>query len=89
MITVTKGLECSLSMARLAAAFQVRKDVLELERTKKVTKLRLMADPMVSVDQIQDALEGFMKHKKSSDLWRLNLTTTILVTDQLANTTTC
>ena len=71
MITVTKGLECSLSMARLAAAFQVRKDVLELERTKKVTKLRLMADPMVSVDQIQDALEGFMKHKKSSDLWRL------------------
>ena len=59
-------------MARLEAAWAARKEALEDEKGRKLFgKSRLVADPLVSVDQIQDVLEGFMKHKQTTDLWRI------------------
>ena len=59
-------------MARLEAAWAAMKEVLEEEKGKKLCgKSRLVADPLVSVDQTQNALEGFLKYKQTTDLWRI------------------
>eukprot|EP00438_Fugacium_kawagutii_P028813 Skav222869 [mRNA] locus=scaffold2201:367669:368988:+ [translate_table: standard] len=59
-------------MSALEAAFKERKEkLLEDQALQQRAKLRNVADPLISVEQIQSAFSGFMSHKKSNDLWRL------------------
>ena len=58
-------------MATFEAAYHERAKCLKEEVQKgKDVKARVLVDPMISVDQIQTALESLVKHKKDSDLYR-------------------
>lgn len=59
-------------MASLAAAFNARQEAIKEERSKREqARFRLACDPFVSVTQIQNALEGYMRFKNTTDLWSL------------------
>ena len=59
-------------MATLAAAFHERKESMNAEVGKRQGgKFRLIADPYISVEQIQGTLESYTRFHKCSDLWRL------------------
>lgn len=59
-------------MSALEAAFKERRaQLLEEQAVQQRSKVRNVADPLISVEQIQSALSVFMGHKKSHDLWRL------------------
>ena len=56
-------------MARLEAAFAETVAALELERSKKaIQRVRLLANPLVTVGQIQSTLESYTRHYKTSTL---------------------
>ena len=57
------------SMASLEAAFDERKVQLSAENSRRQqAKFRLVSDPYISVQAIQDVLEGYVKHRKCNDL---------------------
>ena len=59
-------------MARLEAAFAETVAALELERSKKaIQRVRLLANPLVTVGQIQSTLESYTRHYKTSNLYTL------------------
>eukprot|EP00435_Cladocopium_sp_Y103_P024572 s2492_g6.t1 len=59
-------------MSRLEAAFQETAAALELERSKKASqRVRLLANPLIGVAQIQTTLEAYTRYCKSSDLYSL------------------
>lgn len=59
-------------MARLEAAFAETVAALEHERSKKATqRVRLLANPLISVSEIQTTLESYTRHCKSSNLYSL------------------
>ena len=41
------------------------------DMSKRNQKIRLVADPMISVGQLQNTFEQFMRYRKSSDFWEL------------------
>ena len=56
-------------MASLEAAFDERKVQLSAENSRRQqAKFRLVSDPYISVQAIQDVLEGYVKHRKCNDL---------------------
>ena len=56
-------------MASLEAAFDERKAQLSAENSRRQqAKFRLVSDPYISVQAIQDVLEGYVKHRKCNDL---------------------
>ena len=59
-------------MASLAAAMEMqRKLLLEQKAEAAREKKRNVADPSISVNDICNTLDAFMKHHKCNDLWRL------------------
>ena len=59
-------------MARLEAAFAETVAALELERSKKASqRVRLLANPLITVGQIQSTLESYTRHYKTSNLYSL------------------
>ena len=56
-------------MASREAAFDERKVQLSAENSRRQqAKFRLVSDPYISVQAIQDVLEGYVKHRKCNDL---------------------
>ena len=56
-------------MASLEAAFEERKVQLSAENSRRQQqKFRLVSDPHISVQAIQNVLEGYVKHRKCNDL---------------------
>lgn len=58
------------SMARLDAAFE-EVSMMGKDMSKRNQKTRLVADPMISVGQLQNTFEQFMRYRKSTDFWEL------------------
>lgn len=59
-------------MASLEAAFAERKELVGSEASKRQqNRFRLVADPLITVEQLQFAFEAYMKHKGCSDFLRL------------------
>ena len=57
-------------MARLDAAFE-EASMMGKDMGKRNQKVRLVADPMISVGQLQKTFEQFMRYRKSTDFWEL------------------
>ena len=57
-------------MARLDAAFE-EVSMMGKDMSKRNQKIRLVADPMISVGQLQNTFEQFMRYRKSTDFWEL------------------
>ena len=55
-------------MARLDAAFE-EVSMMGKDMGKRNQKVRLVADPMISVGQLQNTFEQFMRYRKSTDFW--------------------
>ena len=58
-------------MASLAAALVERQRVAALERAERAQRVRLVADPLVTVQDLQRVLGHYLDFKKCSDLWSL------------------
>ena len=59
-------------MATLQAAWDVKKAEMTAEKEGiQRQRPRNVADPSISVEQLSKTLEGYMRHSKCSDLWRL------------------
>ena len=58
-------------MASLAAALVERQKVAALERAERAQRVRLVADPLVTVQDLQRVLGHYLDFKKCSDLWSL------------------
>ena len=57
-------------MARLDAAFE-EVSMMGKDMGKRNQKVRLVADPMISVGQRQNTFEQFMRYRTSTDFWEL------------------
>ena len=58
-------------MASLAAALVERQKVAALERAERAQRVRLVADPLVTVQDLHRVLGHYLDFKKCSDLWSL------------------
>ena len=59
-------------MATLAAALEMRKKLVQEQKAEAAKERRRnIADPSISVNDICNTLDAFMKHHKCDDLWRL------------------
>ena len=58
-------------MVSLAAALVERQKVAALERAERVQRVRLVADPLVTVQDLHRVLGHYLDFKKCSDLWSL------------------
>ena len=58
-------------MACLEAAFAERKEVSNLKKAEGAQKVRLVANPLVTVSQLEDVLHSFLKHRQTGDLLSL------------------
>ena len=60
-----------LLMACLEAAFAEKKELTNLKKSEGAQKVRLVANPLVIVSQLEDVLHSFMKHRQTGDLLSL------------------
>ena len=59
-------------MAGLAAALEMKKKLLQEQKAEAAKHgKRNVADPSISVNDISNTLDAFMKHHRCEDLWRL------------------
>ena len=58
-------------MACLEAAMAEHMESVVQSRAEGASKVRLVADPMITVSQIQDIFQNYMTYKKTGDLWSL------------------
>ena len=58
-------------MASLAAALVERQKVAALERAERAQRVRLVADPLVTVQDLHRVLGHYLDFKQCSDLWSL------------------
>ena len=59
-------------MAGLAAALEMKKKLLQEQKAEAAKhSKRNVADPSISVNDISNTLDAFMKHHRCEDLWRL------------------
>ena len=63
---------CFTAMARLEAVFAETLDKSAIEKVSRCnSKARLVADPYITVSQIQKTIENYMDHMKTNDFWTL------------------
>ena len=59
-------------MARLEAVYAGTLDKSAIEKVSRCnSKARLVADPYITVSQIQRVIENYMDHMKTNDFWTL------------------
>ena len=61
----------SFLMACLEAAFAERKEASNQKKAEGAQKVRLVANPLVTVSQLEDVLHSFLKHRQTGDLLSL------------------
>ena len=61
----------SFQMACLEAAFAERKEASNQKKAEGAQKVRLVANPLVTVSQLEDVLHSFLKHRQTGDLLSL------------------